>query len=481
MTDRLGDQITKMEEYILELVEEEGLRNLKEEGYNPNKHFDLMREFEEINEELNSAGLLNYFNPFNRSIRELAKREKELQKKLEFYNDFILNYYIKIERKRLEDFYKEANKKSCLDGEGKKPRGRSSILKKIGTVIGMGLLGAGIVFGASYIGKQNHNNLPNIYKNMEKINDTLHEKGFSYCSDNLTDNINLSEIVPYNFKIIGQDIFGIDIAIDDSKIPKDIKTFKALAELGSILEYHKEIAPQMNCYKFLVGKRENYPVDVTIPVMDHPNDIVPPSKLIKTKSGDCEDYALLDASYYNAQNIPAFVVIDRGHAVAAVGDISYNPNKLKENIKENKTFVIGSSEYLNKGTSFNFSITTEPTCAKHILDNLKTKYSSDNDIRAIISKENIWTQKGPYYFNVSKFKSLDEERAKEAADYLKMGISKEQIDKMSGEYYKFCGTLAKKAIKAQKGNDIKFYQEIKRILDDSYEEKVAAYLFNETF
>jgi len=381
----------------------------------------------------------------------------------------------------LRDSCEEAKDKKSYIDEGKKPGDKHSTLKKIGAVVGMGLIGAGIIFGASFIGKKDQNNLKDhVYENMEKINSTLHEKGFSYRFDNITDNVNLHEIVPYNFKITGQGSFGIDIAIDDNKIPENIKTFKALVELGSILKNNKEIAPQMNCYKFLVGEKENYTINIILPVLDHPNDIIPPSELIKTKIGDCEDYSLLYASYYNTQNIPAFVIIDNGHAVAAVGDIPFNPDELKEYIKENRTFIVGSSEYLNKDKSFDFSITVKPTCTRDILNNLKIKYSSAN-IRAIISKDNIWIKEGPYYFNLSEFGYLDKEYAKEAADYLNMNISKDEIDKMADEYYKFYGTLAKKAIESQRENNMEFYQKIKNVLNDSYEEKAVKNFFNETF
>ncbi len=363
---------------------------------------------------------------------------------------------------------------------------RHKTLKKVGGAIGVGLIGAGIAFGAGLIGNQYQEDShkitleDHVYENMEKINNTLHEKEFSYCHDNITDNVNLYEIVPYNFERGGQGFSSIGITIDDNKIPEDIKTFKALVDLGSVLKSDEENAPQMNCYKFLVGDKEDYSINMFLPVLDHPNDIIYPSKLIKTKAGDCEDYSLLYASYYNSQNIPSFIVIDKGHAVAAVGDIPSNPDEFRENIRENKTFVIGSSEYLDK--SFNFSTTTEPIYTGDVLDNLKKKYSSAN-IRAIISKENTWI-KDPDSSDVSEFEYLDKERdkerAKESADYLKRNISEEQIDEMSDKYHEFHEILINKAIDAQVENRKEFYQEIKNVLNDPYEEKAAENLFNET-
>ena len=353
-------------------------------------------------------------------------------------------------------------------------------LKKIGAIVGTSIIGAGIVFGAGLIGGQDQNNLENIvYENMEKINSTLHEKEFSYCSDTLTDNINLHEVVPYNYKITGYGSLGIYITIDDNEIPNDVKTFKALVELGYNLENNEEIVPQMNCYKFLVGEKENYPIDITLPILNHPNDVIYPSELIKTKSGDCEDYSLLYAKYYNSYNIPAFVVIANGHAVAAVGDIPSNPNELKKNIKKKKSFIIGSSEYLNKNKFFDFSTTTKLACTKDILNELEAKYSSAN-IRAIISKENLWVKEDSYYFNVSEFEYLDKEYAKKAANYLKMNISEEQIDKMSNEYYELYKNLAEEAINVQKDNNIEFYQEIRNVLNNPYEDKAVENLFNKT-
>ncbi len=317
---------------------------------------------------------------------------------------------------------------------------------------------------------------------MEKINNTLHEKEFSYCHDNITDNVNPYETVPYNFKITGHSSSSIDIAIDNNKIPENIKTFKALVNLGNILKNNEEIASQMNCYKFLVGDKEDYSINIFLPVLDHPNDIIYPSKLIKTKAGDCEDYSLLYASYYNSQNIPSFIVMDKGHAVAAVGDIPSNPDEFRENIRENKTFVIGSSEYL-KDKFFNFSTTTEPTYTGDVLDNLKKKYSSAN-IRAIISKENTWIKEDPDSSDVSEFEYLDKERdkerAKESADYLEMNTSEEQIDKMSDKYHELHESLIKEAIYAQGENSKEFYQKIKNVLNDPHEEKAAENLFNET-
>ena len=365
--------------------------------------------------------------------------------------------------------------------DGKRPK-KKSVLNKIGTLAVTGLIGAGIFYMgfAENCGHQSKIKYEDVCTDMKKINSTLHEKGFSYRFDNITDNVNLHEIVPYNFKITGQGSFGIDIAIDDNKIPENIKTFKALVELGFILKNNKEIAPQMNCYKFLVGEKENYPVEITIPMTDHPNDIIPPSELVKSKSGDCEDYSLLYASYFNAKHIPAFIVIDNGHAVAAVGDIPSDSDELKEYIKENRTFIVGSSEYLNKYKSFNFSITVKPSCTRDILNNLKIKYSSA-DIRTIISKDNIWTKEGPLYFNLSEFGYFDKEYAKSAADNLNMNISKDEIDKMANEYCEFYGTLVKIAIEAQRGNSEKFYQKIKNVLNDPYEEKAVEDFFNKTF
>ncbi len=365
---------------------------------------------------------------------------------------------------------------------------RHKTLKKVGGAVGVGLIGAGIVFGAGLIGNQYQEDShkitleDHVYKNMEKINNTLHEKEFSYCHDNITDNVNLYETVPYNFKKTGHSSSSINIAIDDNKIPENIKTFKALVKFGNILKYDEELASQKNCYKFLVGDKEDYSINIFLPVLDHSNDIIYPSKLIKTKAGDCEDYSLLYASYYNSQNIPSFIVMDKGHAVAAVGDIPSNPDEFRENIRENKTFVIGSSEYL-KDKFFNFSTTTEPTYTGDVLDNLKKKYSSAN-IRAIISKENTWIKEDPDSSDVSEFEYLDKERdkerAKESADYLKMNTSKEQIDKMSYKYHEFHESLIKEAIYAQVENSKEFYQKIKNVLNDPHEEKAAENLFNET-
>ena len=101
MGNRLSDQITRMENYILELVEDEGLYNLREDGYDPKEHVKLMHEFEKINEKLRSTRFLSRYNPFNKYVRELAKIEKELQKKLEPYNKFVLTDYIKVQCERL--------------------------------------------------------------------------------------------------------------------------------------------------------------------------------------------------------------------------------------------------------------------------------------------------------------------------------------------------------------------------------------------
>ena len=475
--NRLSDQITRMENYILELVKDEGLYNLKKEGYDPKEHVELMHEFEKINEELRSTRFLSRYNPFNKYVRELAKIEKELQKKLEPYNKFVLTDYIKTECERLSE---EAKDKKSYLGERKKPRDKPSTLKKIGAVVGMGLIGAGIFYMgfAENCGHQSKIKYEDVCTDMKKIKNTLHEKNFSYSFDNLTDNVNLCEIISGNFKITGKSSSNITITIDDARIPKNIQTYKALADLGSELKDDKENISQLNCYKFLTGKKENYPIEVAIPVMDHPNDIIPPSELIKSKSGDCEDYSLLYASYFNAKHIPAFIVINEGHAVAAVGDIPSDSDELKEYIKENKTFIVGSSEYL-KRHNFNHSIATKSASTEDILNNLRVNYLSTN-IHAIISKENIWLKGGVYCFKVPWSKTLEKEYAKSAADYLNMNISKDEIDKMAENFDDFYKRLVSKAIKVQINNKVNFYWKIKDVLADPSEEKIAADLFNDT-
>ncbi len=355
---------------------------------------------------------------YNKGKLSLVDASGRSYKDIEKYNDGF-NFYRYISQLGLEKTGLAGGEAGEVSKNEKKGFWeRHKTLKEVGGAVGVGLIGAGIVFGAGLIGNQYQEDShkitleDHVYKNMEKINNTLHEKEFSYCHDNITDNVNLYETVPYNFKKTGHSSSSINIAIDDNKIPENIKTFKALVKFGNILKYDEEIASQKNCYKFLVGDKEDYSINIFLPVLDHSNDIIYPSKLIKTKAGDCEDYSLLYASYYNSQNIPSFIVMDKGHAVAAVGDIPSNPDEFRENIRENKTFVIGSSEYLDK--SFNFSTTTEPIYTGDVLDNLKKKYSSAN-IRAIISKENTWIKEDPDSSDVSEFEYLDKERDKERA------------------------------------------------------------------
>jgi len=357
---------------------------------------------------------------------------------------------------------------------------KKSVLNKIGTIAVTGLIGAGIFYigFAENCGNQSKIKYEDVCTDMKKIKNILYEKKFSYSFDNLTDNVNLCKIISGNFKITGKSFSNIIITIDDARMPKNIQTYKALADLGSGLKDDKENISQLNCYKFLTGKKEIYPLEVTIPVMDHPNDIIPPSELVKSKSGDCEDYSLLYACYFNAKHIPAFIVINEGHAVAAVGDIPSNPEELKEYIKENRTVIVGSSEYL-KRHNFNQSIATTSASTEDILNNLRVNYLSTN-IHAIISKEDVWLKGGIYCFKVPWSKTLEKEYAKSAADYLNMNISEDEIDKMAENFDDFYERLVRNATKVQINSKVNFYWKIKEVLADPSEEKIAADLFNDT-
>jgi len=336
---------------------------------------------------------------------------------------------------------------------------------------GGGIFG-GDIFHKYFAPPENKINYEDVLKTVKKLNQTLHEKGFSYSYDRLRDGVNLSKIIPYNFEITGEGFGTVTVTIDDGSVPKNVQTYKALVDLGAAIEYHEKDISSMNYSKFLKGEKENYAIDITIPVRNNPNDIIAPSRLVKIKRGDCEDYSLLYACYFNAKGIPAFIVIDGEHAVAAVGEVPSNPKEFRRYIKENRTFVIGSSEYVEGENPF--KILAPP---QEILSDLRTKYLSA-DVQAIISKDGIWVKDASGQFNVSKL-DVEKKRAKRAAEYLGLNLSADEIERMADEFYNFYQELVNKAVQPQKESATRFYRKMKDTLNDAYEESAAESLFNE--
>ncbi|MCK4730566.1 MAG: hypothetical protein KAT28_04555 [Candidatus Aenigmarchaeota archaeon] len=314
-------------------------------------------------------------------------------------------------------------------------------------------------------------------EDLRDINIALHEKKFSYHEDNLWDNINISEVVPLNSTIIGYNKIGIFVNLDNEKVPKNIQTFRAIKDFSSLLNLiEKDQISKTDCYEYLTGKQENYPVNIILPISDHPNDIVSPSELISTKQGDCEDYALLYANYYNHKGVSSFIVMDKNHAVAAIGDVPSNPEELHENIKTGKTIIIGSSEYI---AYHDTSTSQEDVPVKEILKNLKTKYS-DAEICGIVSKDSVWIKKDRCHSNQQSIKPLAVFDIKQGIEYLNMNLSEEQIIALAIEYYEFEGNILKNTTETREENNLKYYDKLKKLLNDPHEKKVTEYLFNES-
>ena len=349
---------------------------------------------------------------------------------------------------------------------------RNPKLKKRIALAGVGLIASGIGLGIYAIENKNNKLNSNIYEDMKNINKTLYEKNFLYQSDDLIRELDVSKITPYNSTITGYSSFGLSLSTKDNKIPKNIKKFQALKNLGILLSYNnKEYIQQSSCYEVLTAEKENYPIDISVPLLNHPEDITPPSQLIKTRRCDCEDYALLYANYYTHKKTPAFLVLDKHHIVTALGEIPSNPKELKKNIKNEKSIIIGSSEYL---TDKNLS-------TEEILNNLKTKYSSENtEIALIISKDEIWTKENYYGYNNNLFKYSDTMFIKKSVDYLGMNLSDIQIGLLVEEYYGFERNLIDQAIELQVGEDKEYYLQLQKMLNNPEEIKTAGYLFNES-
>ncbi len=307
------------------------------------------------------------------------------------------------------------------------------INKKVDAIVGIGLIGTGAYFYSTY-SKLNEQN--EIIENTVDQYKKLFERGFIYESDEISDNLNISKIIPEN---CSYDIWaeggmtGIRVFLSGN-ISKDIQTFQALKDLGTVVKYENSSLESMDCFRFLNENISKYYLDVPIIVSNSPNDIKKPLNLSTEKSGDCEDYSLLLACALEHQGIDTEITLVNGHAIVSIGTSN------NEFIPKNEIYI-GSTEYIkNKNLTLrdineNLSKTCDNSQEKTVIRSdkiIKEKLNHPSSLNRSISSEIDYANIGLDYLNESypdiwkKYEDFDTEESGEEKKKLILGIHEKE-------------------------------------------------------
>lgn len=201
----------------------------------------------------------------------------------------------------------------------------------------------------------------------EKIIQWLTENDFKYKPDEVHINTVkriLEKLFPdINFKVNNYSLSNIEFTLElDEKFvkkydidPKAIKTFIALVNLGEELlsGVGESFIVNGQYFKYLRGDVD-IPITISVPTIDLPSDVEKPTKLLETKEGDCEDYAIFLyylLSLYGPSIGRPFVIIVPGHAMVGYSfiDIPNNEFLFKLALQLGAVKILGSTFFLKQG------------------------------------------------------------------------------------------------------------------------------------